>query len=129
MILFEIIYGITSFIAYVLLIWGADEYNDATSVFLAPAILWRMVFGKARYFLIPVVLYFATIFVPALVWLVILCHVVFSIALGTSYGKSALFKAFLVFVPGIAVIVLAFSGSEYQGEVDVAEIIAKIRGR
>ena len=116
-------YGIISFVAYVLLIMKADSYDSVWSVIFAPITIHRIVLGRGRYILVPIVLSILPIIMPPFALLfnivLIIWYILFAIALGEAFGRSKLFKAFLVFLPGISTIVLAFSFVEYQGNVNL----------
>jgi hypothetical protein len=101
---------------------GFYGFSESLAViFLGPFILYRIIFGRRRYILIPVVAVVLTMFVsPWFIIAVVAWHVLYSICLGKAYDASVLFISFLIFVPGISVIVLAFSNKyDYQGPVSV----------
>ena len=109
------VYLISNFIATVVLIVKADEFNSIYDVILAPYTICRIVIGRARYLLFVQIIaigigisgFWAAAYIFVLVWLI-----VFALSLARVWSSSVVFTLcfgiFILVLPGIAIVVLAF---------------------
>lgn len=115
------IYSVIYFAAMIFLIFKADEYDGIFSIIFAPITIYRMVFGSGFFFLIYLVINLLMIFVsPLFIIVYFVWHVIFSICLGKAFDAGIIFILFLIFVPGLSLIVLGFSPKHnYTGAIDL----------
>ena len=89
-------------------------------------LLYRAVFGSGLFLLLAVAISFALaalahmvnpLFIFLLLIYYLLWHIVFSISLAKAFDETKVFALFLIFLPGIGRLILAYNGSKYQGPV------------
>ena len=105
----------------VLLVFKAGEYDEViTALIFSPVILHKIVFGSGFFVLIPLSLGVMVFLSPWFLVALVAWQLLYAVCLGKAFDAGLALTLFLIFVPGISTIVLAFSNKhEYVGPVDI----------
>jgi len=120
------IWAIVQFIATIKLIHIADPDAEILDYLLSGITIHRIVLGSGWWILVPsgisVFLYYLLLFAPdpyiiiGTVIGLLFWHILFSLAMARVYGMSIFYGIFLVILPGISTVMMAFFGKvDYYG--------------